>query len=185
MEAVQSLYEKKLVTYPRTDARVLTTAISREISKNLQGLKNIPGLEKATEYALSQNPESIGRTKYTDDKQVSDHYAIIPTGEGMLQELSSLERSVYMMIASRFVSVFQPPAEFEKITCTFVNGKETYTCSTKYMTSAGFWSYITKVTQMTAFLRRWIASRKAWNTKLNIVSQKEKRRRLKDIRRVV
>lgn len=138
LEVVQSLYEKKMVTYPRTDARVLTTAISREISKNLQGLKNIPGLEKATEYALSQNPESIGRTKYTDDKQVSDHYAIIPTGEGMPQTLSSLERSVYMMIASRFVSVFQPPAEFEKITCTFVNGKETYTCSTKYMTSAGF-----------------------------------------------
>lgn len=138
LEIVQSLYEKKMVTYPRTDARVLTTAISREIEKNLQGLKNIPGLRDAAEYALSRNPEAIGKTKYTDDKQVSDHYAIIPTGEGETQTLSFLEKSVYLMIATRFVSIFQPPAEFEKINCVFMNGKETYTCSTKYMTTAGY-----------------------------------------------
>lgn len=138
LEIVQSLYEKKMVTYPRTDARVLTAAVCKEIAKNLHGLKKLPRLEKAAEYALTHNPESIADTRYTDDRQVSDHYAIIPTGEGTPGMLSAQEQSVYMMIATRFAAVFQPPAEFEKISCVFANGNETYVCSSKRTVSAGF-----------------------------------------------
>ena len=137
LEVVQSLYEKKLVTYPRTDARVLTTAICKEISRNLYGLRNNLAFKDVVEDILSDNPENIANTRYTNDKMVSDHYAIIPTGLAP-NSLSPLENSVYSLITKRFVAIFMPPAVSRKISCTFVNGEEKYVCTEKEMTEEGF-----------------------------------------------
>ena len=130
LNIVQELYEKKLVTYPRTDARVLSTAVSKEIYKNISGLKKYPALSSFADNIISQGGyKGIAKSKYVNDKQITDHYAIIPTGQGFgaLNSVSETAKKVYDIIARRFLSIFYPAAEYEKIalTLTKVNGEKT------------------------------------------------------------
>ena len=118
LKVVQELYEKKLVTYPRTDARVLSTAVSKEIHKNIGGLRNYPAFKVFAEEILNGTGyKTIAKTKYVNDKQITDHYAIIPTGQGFssLNSLGSLSRSIYEVICRRFLSIFYPAAVYQKI----------------------------------------------------------------------
>lgn len=115
---VQELYEKKLVTYPRTDARVLSTAVAKEIGKNIGGLRNYAPVAPFAENIMNQGGyKGIAKSKYVNDKQITDHYAIIPTGQGFgnLKSVSDTAQKVYDIIARRFLSIFYPPAEYEKI----------------------------------------------------------------------
>lgn len=115
---VQELYEKKLVTYPRTDARVLSTAVAKEIGKNIGGLKNYGPVAPYADLIMSQGAyKGIAKSKYVNDKQITDHYAIIPTGQGFgaLNSVSDTAKKVYDIIAKRFISIFFPAAEYEKV----------------------------------------------------------------------
>lgn len=106
---VQELYERKMVTYPRTDARVLSTAVAKEIHKNIGGLKNYgPMAEYAAEVLASGSYKGIAKTRYVNDKQITDHYAIVPTGQGLgnLRSLPPLSEKVYQVICRRFLSIF-------------------------------------------------------------------------------
>ena len=117
LKIVQELYEKKLVTYPRTDARVLSTAVAKEITKNLSGLKSLDRLGAfATEILEQGSWKNLSRTRYVSDKQITDHYAIIPTGQGQgaLRSLKGLSASVYEVICRRFLSIFYPAAVYRK-----------------------------------------------------------------------
>ena len=118
LKIVQELYEKKLVTYPRTDARVLSTAVSKEITKNLRGLcYYIHGKEFAEKILVEGKYKSLSKTKYVNDKQITDHYAIIPTGQGLsaLNSITPTARNVYETIVRRFLSIFYPPAVYQKM----------------------------------------------------------------------
>ena len=118
LNIVQELYEKKLVTYPRTDARVLSTAVSKEIYKNISGLKKYPALASFADNIIAQGGyKGIAKSKYVNDKQITDHYAIIPTGQGFgaLNSVSDTAKKVYDIVARRFLSIFYPAAEYEKI----------------------------------------------------------------------
>lgn len=118
LKITQDLYEKKLVTYPRTDARVLSTAVSKEIYKNIGGLKSLEIFKSFSEEILSVGSyKNIAKTRYVNDKQITDHYAIIPTGQGFgaLNGLNPLSRKVYELIARRFLSIFYPPAIYQKV----------------------------------------------------------------------
>ena len=133
-EVIQDLYEKKLVTYPRTDARVLSTAVAKEISKNLNGLaKGFKDEEiqliinKMIDEKYSTN---LQKTKYVNDSKITDHYAIIPTGQGFenYEKLSNLSKNIYKLIVKRFLSIFYPPAQYEKVSITIdVEGEKFYT----------------------------------------------------------
>ena len=118
LNIVQELYEKKLVTYPRTDARVLSTAVSKEIYKNISGLKKYPALSAFADNIIAQGGyKGIAKSKYVNDKQITDHYAIIPTGQGFgaLNSVSDTAKKVYDIVARRFLSIFYPAAEYEKV----------------------------------------------------------------------
>ena len=118
LNIIQELYEKKLVTYPRTDARVLSTAISKEINRNIGGLRNYsPASSFASEILENGAWKGIVKTRYTNDKQITDHYAIIPTGQGLqnLKNLNPLSGKVYDLIVRRFLSIFYPPAVYQKV----------------------------------------------------------------------
>lgn len=118
LNIIQELYEKKLVTYPRTDARVLSTAIAKEINRNIGGLRNYaPAASFASEILEKDTWKGIGKTRYTNDKQITDHYAIIPTGQGLqnLKNLTPLAGKVYDLIVRRFLSIFYPPAVYQKV----------------------------------------------------------------------
>lgn len=118
---VQELYEKKLVTYPRTDARVLSTAVAKEIGKNIGGLKNYAPVAPYADLIMSQGAyKGIAKSKYVNDKQITDHYAIIPTGQGFgaLNSVSDTAKKVYDIIVKRFISIFFPAAEYEKVSLT-------------------------------------------------------------------
>ncbi|MGN8738796.1 DNA topoisomerase [Bilifractor sp. HCP3S3_D3] len=118
LNIIQELYEKKLVTYPRTDARVLSTAIAKEINRNIGGLRNYaPAASFASEILEKGTWKGIGKTRYTNDKQITDHYAIIPTGQGLqnLKNLTPLAGKVYDLIVRRFLSIFYPPAVYQKV----------------------------------------------------------------------
>ncbi len=118
LKIAQELYEKKLVTYPRTDARVLSSAVAKEIQKNIAGLKSIPGVRAFAEEILSAGSyKNIAKTRYTNDKQITDHYALIPTGSGMgaLRSLGDLPIKVYEVIVRRFLAIFYPPAIYQKV----------------------------------------------------------------------
>ena len=118
LKIVQELYEKKLVTYPRTDARVLSTAVSKEITKNLRGLCYYThGKEFAEKILVEGKYKSLSKTKYVNDKQITDHYAIIPTGQGLsaLNSITPTARNVYETIVRRFLSIFYPPAVYQKM----------------------------------------------------------------------
>ena len=109
LKIVQELYEKKLVTYPRTDARVLSTAVAKEIDRNISGLKQVPAFAAFADKVLAMGSyKKIASTRYTNDKQITDHYAVIPTGQGLnnLSGLSGLSAKVYDLIVRRFLSIF-------------------------------------------------------------------------------
>ena len=129
LSVAQKLYEAKLTTYPRTDARVLTTAVDKVISKNISGLQNVSEVASfATNIMNNKLYSNIAHTKYTNDAAVSDHYAIIPTGEtGALKSLSGLEKDVYLLIARRFLSIFYPEAEYLKAAGKFQSSGENFT----------------------------------------------------------
>lgn len=121
LEVAQSLYEKRMITYPRTDARVLSSAIAREAEHNLNGLKGYSEEIKGFVNEIFENPKGISwieHSKYTDDSKITDHYALIPTGENVYNRLSELEEAVYDLIIRRFVSIFMPPAEYKKLVIT-------------------------------------------------------------------
>ena len=123
LQIVQELYEKKLVTYPRTDARVLSSAVAKEIAKNITGLRGYAPLREYAEEILEKNAfQGLARSRYVNDRQITDHYAIIPTGQGLaaLNRSSQLAVSVYDVIARRFLSVFYPPAEYERYSLCLV-----------------------------------------------------------------
>ena len=144
LEIIQELYEKKLVTYPRTDARVLSTAIAKVITKNLNGLakgfknEEIQGyLNKISTEKYSTN---LIKTKYVNDSKITDHYAIIPTGQGFenYDGLSDLKKNVYILIVKRFLSIFYPAAEYSKVAVTVKVGDESFFANEKVCTNRGY-----------------------------------------------
>ena len=144
LEVIQELYEKKLVTYPRTDARVLSTAIAKEIGKNLNGLyKNFKD-EEINEYISKMINEKYStnliKTKYVNDSKITDHYAIIPTGQGFenYDKLSDLKKNVYKLIVKRFIAIFYPPAEYNKVNLSIDVEGETFTSSGKVCIKQGY-----------------------------------------------
>ena len=149
LEIIQNLYEKKLVTYPRTDARVLSTAVAKEITKNLNGIARGFKDEKVQGYIKKMVDEKYStnllKTKYVNDSKITDHYAIIPTGQGYenYNNLLELHKNVYKLIVERFLAIFYPPAEYQKIQLTLEiknadNTVETFNCSEKVCIKEGF-----------------------------------------------
>lgn len=141
LKIIQELYEKKLVTYPRTDARVLTTAVCKEIHKNIGGLRNyIHAKEFAGEILEKGMYKGIEKTKYCNDKQVTDHYAVIPTGQGFgaLNSLSQTAAKTYEIIVRRFLSIFYPAAEYQKISLVTTVKEENFHASFKVMVKEGY-----------------------------------------------
>lgn len=141
LKLVQELYEKKLVTYPRTDARVLSQAVSKEIAKNIGGLKNYPqGKEYAAEILEKQMYQDLAKTRYVNDKQITDHYAIIPTGQGLgtLNSLKPTAANVYETIVRRFLSIFYPPAVYQKLALVLKVKQECFFASFKVLESEGY-----------------------------------------------
>ncbi len=141
LQVVQELYEKKLVTYPRTDARVLSGAVAKEIGKNIAGLRNYMVCGKLADEVLTKGSyKKIGSTKYTNDKQITDHYAIIPTGQGLavLKNLAPTAQKVYEIIVRRFLAIFYPPAVYQKITLVTEAKKERFTSSFKVLKEEGY-----------------------------------------------
>ena len=140
LQVAQDLYEKKLTTYPRTDARVLSTAVAKEIGKNLNRLKTYEPTKTYTERILKEGTyRNIARTQYTDDSKITDHYAIIPTGQlTELGSLSDLQRRVYDLIVRRFLSIFYPAAEYETTKLVVQVGAEQLFASAKALKNLGF-----------------------------------------------
>ncbi len=138
---VQELYEKKLVTYPRTDARVLSSAVAKEIYKNIRGLKNFqPAADFAEEILSKEAYKSIGKSKYTNDAQITDHYAIIPTGQGMgaFSALQPLSKNIYELIVRRFLAIFYPPAIYKKIALTAQMEEENFFSNFRLLEEEGY-----------------------------------------------
>lgn len=141
LRIVQELYEKKLVTYPRTDARVLSTAVAKVISKNLSGLRNYPQAGAAAAQILeSGSYKNLAKTRYVNDKQITDHYAIIPTGQGLgaLKSLSVTAQRVYEVITRRFLCIFYPPAVYQKVTVVTKIDTERFFSSFKVLQEEGY-----------------------------------------------
>ncbi len=138
---VQELYEKKLVTYPRTDARVLSSAVAKEIYKNIKGLTAFEALKDYALEVLNNGAyKNIGKTKYTNDKQITDHYAIIPTGQGFgaLRTLSKLSADIYELIARRFLAIFYPAAVYSRISLEGIKEKESFFSNFKLLKEEGY-----------------------------------------------
>lgn len=144
LEIIQNLYEQKLVTYPRTDARVLSTAVAKEISKNLNGLAKGFKDEEIQVYIRKMVEEKystdIVKTKYVNDSKITDHYAITPTGQGFenYEKLKELNKEVYKLIVKRFLAIFYPPAEFNKISVTINIEEEQFSTSGKVCINQGY-----------------------------------------------
>lgn len=141
LKVVQDLYEKKLVTYPRTDARVLSSAVAKEIYKNIGGLNNYTPLSVfANEIMQGKKYQGIIKSKYVDDKKITDHYAIIPTGQavGSLSRISEMGQKVYDVIARRFLSIFMPPAVYLKIKLETQTKGEAFFANFKMIKDLGY-----------------------------------------------
>ncbi len=141
LQIAQELYEKKLCTYPRTDARVLSSAVAKEISRNIGGLKGYPVCgAQAAEVLEGGSWKSIAKTRYTNDSQITDHYAIIPTGQGLgaLSGLSLTSQRVYEIIVRRFLCIFYPPAVYQKVSLTAQIGTEKFFSSFKVLLEEGY-----------------------------------------------
>jgi len=153
LRVVQELYEKKLVTYPRTDARVLSTAVAKEIYKNISGLRQFGPLGAFAEEVLqSGSYKGIAKTRYVNDKQITDHYAIVPTGQGLgtLRSLSPLSTKVYEVIARRFLSIFYPAAIYQKTSLNLVRLNEHFFANFKILAEQGY----LKVAEVQGFRKR-------------------------------
>ena len=143
LEVIQNLYEKKLVTYPRTDARVLSTAIAKEIDRNIKGLLSYPLVSGYADEILRQKMyQGIEKTKYVNDKQITDHYAIIPTGQGLkiLDSMPDLQKKVYEVIVRRFLAIFYPPAVYQKVSivAATISPEECFYTNNKILVEKGF-----------------------------------------------
>ena len=144
LEIIQNLYEKKLLTYPRTDAKVLSTAIAKEITKNLNGLAKGYKDEEVQKDIKKMIDEKYStdlvKTKYVDDKKITDHYAIIPTGQGFenYDSLPELQKKVYKVVVKRFLAIFYPPAEYSKVNVTVNIEDETFFASGKVCINRGY-----------------------------------------------
>lgn len=141
LKIVQELYEKKLVTYPRTDARVFSTAVAKEIHKNLKGLCGFePTGSFAAEVLEQGNYKKIASTRYVNDKQITDHYAIIPTGQGLgaLRSVSARSAKVYELIARRFLSIFYPAAVYKKVSLVTMIEKERFFSACRVLEKEGY-----------------------------------------------
>lgn len=141
LRIVQELYEKKLTTYPRTDARVLSTAVSKEIYKNLKGLTNYSVASEAAAHVLETGSyKGIAKTRYVNDKQITDHYAIIPTGQGLngINSLNPTATRVYEIITRRFLCIFYPPAIYRKVSLNVSVRKEQFFASFKVLEEEGY-----------------------------------------------
>ena len=148
LRVVQELYEKKLVTYPRTDARVISTAVAKVITKNLNGIAKGFKDEEIQQYLKKMSQEKYStdllKTKYVNDSKITDHYALIPTGQGFenYDKLPDLQKNVYRLIVKRFLAIFYPPAEYNKVSVTIEveNGqnKEEFSCSGKVCLNPGY-----------------------------------------------
>ncbi len=141
LKVVQTLYERKLVTYPRTDARVLSTAVAKEIQRNISGLCGLPGVAAFAKEILEQKAyQGIEKTRYVNDKQITDHYAIIPTGQGLgaLKGMPATYVSVYEIIVRRFLAIFYPAAQYQKINLVGELEKEFFFSSSKVLVSNGY-----------------------------------------------
>ena len=141
LKIVQELYEKKLVTYPRTDSRVLSTAVAKEIGRNISGLKNFQPVAEFAQGAMESGTyKGIAKTKYVNDKQITDHYAIIPTGQGFgaLRSLAPTALKVYEIISRRFLSIFYPAAEYQKVAMTLSKNGEKLFANFKYLINDGY-----------------------------------------------
>ena len=141
LRIVQELYEKKLVTYPRTDARVLSTAVAKEITRNLNGLSKYPMATPYMQDILNFGSyKTLAKTRYVNDKQITDHYAIIPTGQGLnaLNTVSSTAKGVYDLIVRRFLSIFYPPAVYQKVAIVTKIKEESFFSSFKVLAEEGY-----------------------------------------------
>ena len=156
LEIIQNLYEKKLVTYPRTDARVLSTAVAKEISKNLNGIAKNYQDEEVQGYIKKMVDEKYStnllKTKYVNDSKITDHYAIIPTGQGYenYSSLPELQKQVYKVIVKRFLAIFYPPAEYSKIQATVNIDEETFNTSGKVCIKEGYLEILKPIAKKTA-----------------------------------
>ena len=141
LKIVQELYEKKLVTYPRTDASVLSTAAAKEIYKNISGLRNYEHTAEIAQHIIEQgNYKNLAKTRYVNDKQITDHYAIVPTGQGLntLRSVSLTAQRVYETIVRRFVCIFYPPAVYQKISLVTKIQNESFFSSFKVLLDEGY-----------------------------------------------
>ncbi len=166
LRIAQELYEKKLTTYPRTDARVLSSAVAKEISKTLNGLHNIPAMAPIIE-EISKNGSvsKLPKSRYVNDKQITDHYAIIPTGQGLnaYDSLSPVAKKVYEVIVRRFLSIFFPPAVYQKVTLETALGNESFFANYKTLKEEGY----LKVLQY-SFKKQAVTAQSAENTKTTV-----------------
>ena len=141
LKYTQELYEKKLVTYPRTDARVMSTAVAKIIDRNIAGLKNLPEYREFAQNILdSGSYKNIAKTRYVNDKQITDHYAIIPTGQGFanLKSVSMMGQNVYFAIVRRFLCIFYPPAVYQKSNVTLKREGESFFAGFKVLKDEGY-----------------------------------------------
>ena len=144
LQTIQSLYEKKLVTYPRTDARVLSSAVAKEITKNLNGLAKLNISDEINEIIKNMSERKystkLEKTKYVDDSKITDHYAIIPTGQGKenISKLSKLEKNVYELIVKRFLAIFYPAAEYNRISVKLKVKNETFLANGRECSKLGY-----------------------------------------------
>jgi DNA topoisomerase-3 len=129
-----------MVTYPRTDARVLSSAVAKEIGKNISGLQQLPAFGDFAKEVLSQDAyKKIGSTRYTNDKMITDHYAIIPTGQGAgsIDRLPPIQANIYRAIVRRFLSIFYPPAQYQKVSLTVNIRSESFSAGFKALKDPG------------------------------------------------
>ncbi|MFI3207746.1 MAG: DNA topoisomerase III [Eubacteriales bacterium] len=150
LKVVQELYEKKLVTYPRTDARVLSTAVAKEIHKNLNGLSKYPMAAPYLEDIVAMGShKKLASSRYVNDKQITDHYAIIPTGQGLnaLNSLSSLSLNIYNAIVKRFLAIFYPPAVYQKVGIVSKIKEESFFANFKVLESEGYLKLLGNVSE--------------------------------------
>lgn len=141
LQVAQELYEKKMTTYPRTDARVLSTAVAKEIHKNIRGLSDFMDVGRYVKYILDKKTYAdIAKTKYVNDKQITDHYAIIPTGQGLnnFSTLSPISAKVYEVIVRRFLSIFCPPAAYQKVALVLAKDTESFFANFKVLSQKGY-----------------------------------------------
>ena len=185
LEIIQNLYEKKLVTYPRTDARVLSTAVAKEITKNLNGISRgckDEEIQKHLNKMISEKySTNLVKTKYVNDSKITDHYAIIPTGQGYenYDALPELHKRIYKIIVKRFLAIFYPPAEYNKINVTVEIEKETFFANGKVCTNRGYLDVLKPIKEKNNEEQKEdVSSDKEENTNLDILATLKKGQRI-------